>query len=126
MPGSGARRQRADLREEKTGSTVTFGRSISEARKRKNMSQRQLAARIIKEDGRPISPQYLNDFERDRRTPSSDRLIEQLAEVLGISEYVLYHRAGEVPRDLRDTGADDETVVKAWTAFRRALLRGRG
>jgi transcriptional regulator with XRE-family HTH domain len=73
---------------------VTFGQSISEARKRKNLTQRQLAARVTNDDGQPISPQYLNDFERDRRVPSSDRMIEQLAEVLGISEYVPYHRAG--------------------------------
>jgi hypothetical protein len=46
--------------------------------------------------------------------------------VLGISEYVLYHRAGEVPRGLRDTEADDETVVEAWTALRKTLRRGRG
>ena len=81
---------------------------------------------MTKEDGQPISPQYLNDFERDRRVPSSDRLIEQLANVLGISEYILYYRAGEVPRDLRDTEVDDETVVEAWTAFRSMLRRGRG
>lgn len=116
---------RADVIEE-TRRIVTFGQSISEARKRKNLSQRQLAARVTKENGQPISPQYLNDFERDRRVPSSDRLIEQFAKVLGISEYVLYHRVGEVPRDLRDTDADDETVVEAWTAFRRTLRRGRG
>jgi transcriptional regulator with XRE-family HTH domain len=105
---------------------MTFGQYISEARKRKGLSQRQLAARVTKEDGQPISPQYLNDFERDRRVPSSDRLIEQFAEVLGISEYVLYHRVGEVPKDLRDTEVDDETVVEAWTTFRRTLQRGRG
>jgi transcriptional regulator with XRE-family HTH domain len=101
---------RADVREE-TRQIVTFGQSISEARKRKNLTQRQLAARVTKENGQPTSPQYLNDFERDRRVPSSDRLIEQFA---------------EVPRDLRDTEADDETVVEAWTAFRRTLRRGRG
>jgi len=105
---------------------MTFGQTISEARKRVNLSQRQLAARVTKEDGRPISPQYLNDFERDRRVPSSDRLIEQLAEVLGIPEYVLYHRAGGVPKDLRYAEADDETVVEAWTAFRKALRGGPG
>jgi transcriptional regulator with XRE-family HTH domain len=77
---------------------VTFGQSISEARKRKNLTQRQLAARVTNDDGQSISPQYLNDFERDRRVPSSDRMIEQLAEVLGISEYVLYHRAGGCQR----------------------------
>jgi hypothetical protein len=77
---------------------VSLGRTITEARKRANLSQRELAPRVTKEDGRPISPQYLNDFERDRRTPTSDRLIEQLAQELGISAYVLYHRAGGVPR----------------------------
>jgi transcriptional regulator with XRE-family HTH domain len=103
---------------------VSFGRTITEARKQANLSQRQLAARVKKENGRPISPQYLNDFEHNRRIPSSDYLIEQLAEVLGISEYVLYHHAGLVPRDLRD--ADDERVVEAWTAFRRTLRQERG
>jgi len=96
---------------------VSFGRTITEARMRANLSQRELAARVTKEDGCPISPQYLNDFERDRRTPTSDRLIEQLAQQLGISEYVLYHRAGGVPKDLRDAEADDETVVEAGLRF---------
>jgi transcriptional regulator with XRE-family HTH domain len=90
-----------------------FGSTISQARKRALLSQRELAACVTKDDGKPISPQYLNDFERDRRTPPSDRLIQQLAQALGISEYVLYHRAyhraGGVPRDLRDAVADDET-----------------
>ena len=94
---------------------MSFGRTIVEARKRANLSQRELAARVIKEDGRPISPKCLNDFERGRRTPTSDRLIEQLAQELGISEYVLHHRAGGVPKDLRDGEADDETDVEAWT-----------
>lgn len=103
------------------GGYTSFGRTLTEARKRVNLSQRELAARVTKEDGCPISPQYLNDFEHGRRIPSSDRLIEQLARELGISEYVLYHRAGGVPRDLREAEADDETVVEAWTAFRKAL-----
>lgn len=105
---------------------MSFGRTISEARKRVNLSQRQLAARVTKEDGRPISPQYLNDFERERRTPSSDHLIEQFAEALGISEYVLYHQAGQVPRDLRTAEVEDERLVEAWTEFRRTLRGERG
>jgi len=71
------------------GTYMTFGGTVSEARRRRNLNQRQLAARVIKEDGRPISPQYLNDFEHERRTLSSGHLIEQVAEALGISEYVL-------------------------------------
>ncbi len=104
---------------------MTFGRTISEARKRANLSQRELAARVIKEDGRQISPQYLNDIERDRRNPPSDYLIERFAEVLRVSKDVLYHQAGEVPMDLRDADADEERVVEAWTAFRKALRGGQ-
>ena len=100
---------------------MTFGRTISEARKRAGLSQRELAARVIKEDGRPISPQYLNDIERDRRNPPSDHMIEQFAELLGVPRDMLYHQAGEVPKDLRDIEADEERVVEAWTAFRRAF-----
>lgn len=105
---------------------MTFGRTISEARKRANLSQRQLAARVKKEDGRPISPQYLNDFERERRTPSSDHLIEQFATALGISEYLLYHQVGQVPRDLRTAETEDRKVVEAWTVFRRTLRGEQG
>ena len=94
---------------------MSFGRTITEARKRANLSQRELAACVIKEDGRPISPKYLNAFERGRRTPTSDRLIEQLAQELGFSGFVVYHRAGGVQKDLQDGEADDETVVEAWT-----------
>ena len=99
---------------------MTFGKTISEARKRAGLSQRELAALVTKEDGRPISPQYLNDIERDRRNPPSDHLIEQFAELVGVPRDVLYHQAGEVPKDLRETDADEERVVEAWTAFRRA------
>lgn len=85
------------------------------------MSQRELAAHIIKEDGQPISPQYLNDIERDRRNPPSDYLIEQFAEVLDEPKDMLYHLAGEIPKDLRETEADEKRVVEAWTAFRKTL-----
>ena len=99
---------------------ATVGEAISRARKDSGISQKELARRIKKEDGSPISPQYLNDIERDRRNPPSDHLIEQFAELVGVPRDVLYHQAGEVPKDLRETDADEERVVEAWTAFRRA------
>lgn len=98
---------------------MTFGTTISEARKRMNMSQRELAARVVKEEGGAISPQYLNDIERDRRNPPSDFMIEQFAELLDVPKDMLYHQAGEVPKDLREAEADEDRVVEAWTAFRR-------
>src|SRR3546814_7067475 len=64
-----------------------FGRQISKARKAKALSQKELAAKIMKEeDGTAISPQYLNDIEHDRSSPTSDHLIRQFAELLNIED----------------------------------------
>ena len=41
---------------------ATFGELISEGRKKKGLSQKELAAKVLKEDGSAISPQYLNDI----------------------------------------------------------------
>lgn len=62
---------------------MTFGSYIADARKKLQMSQKELATRILREeDGESISPQYINDIERDRRNPTSDHLIQQFAKVL--------------------------------------------
>jgi transcriptional regulator with XRE-family HTH domain len=98
----------------------SFGQTIAEARKRASLSQKELAARIRKEDGQSISPQYLNDLERDRRDGPSDFLIQQFSAVLQLDLDLLYHRAGELPADLRDQG-DDAEVIEAYRAFRRKL-----
>jgi transcriptional regulator with XRE-family HTH domain len=105
---------------------MTFGQIIAEARKKANLSQKELAARIKKEDGQPISPQYLNDIERDRRNPPSDLLIEQFAAILMIEKDVLYFYAGELPSDVKDTQTDSEHVVAAYKAFRKALRERQG
>ena len=65
---------------------MTFGELIVEARKKVGLSQKQLAERIKKEGGEAISPQYLNDIERDRRNPPSEYLISQFAKELGLSK----------------------------------------
>lgn len=101
--------------------TTSFGRSIAGARKHEDMSQKELAARIIKEDGLPITPQYLNDIEHDRRSPSSDHMVRQFASVLGISEDVLYWLAGRIPADARTREATPGQVERAFVAFRKAL-----
>jgi transcriptional regulator with XRE-family HTH domain len=100
---------------------MPFGRLIAEARKKANLSQKELANLIKKEDGQPISPQYLNDIERDRRNPPSAFLIEQFAKVLQIEKDLLYFYAGELPADIKDVPADNEKVIEAYRAFRRTL-----
>lgn len=86
------------------------------------LSQKELAARIMKEeDGTAISPQYLNDIEHDRRSPTSDHLIRQFAEVLNIDEGVLFLLAGKIPDDLRSQVNDPAKAAEAFVNFRRAI-----
>ncbi len=47
-----------------------FGEVIAEARRKANLTQRQLAALIKTEEGRGISGPYLNDIEHSLRHPS--------------------------------------------------------
>lgn len=100
---------------------MTFGKVIAEARKKLKLSQKDLAALIIKEDGQAISPQYLNDIERDRRNPTSDFLTEQFAKVLNVPVEILCYHAGELPADIKGIKADDKNVIAAYKAFRKAL-----
>jgi transcriptional regulator with XRE-family HTH domain len=103
----------------------TFGRAIAEARKAKLLSQKELAARIKKEDGNPISAQYLNDIERDRRNAPSEALIIQFASELNIDKDYLCLLAGAVPRDLSGLISDAEprVVSNACRLFRRTIKR---
>ena len=43
---------------------MTFGTLVAQTRKSMGLSQKQLASKSKKENGEPISPQYLNDIER--------------------------------------------------------------
>lgn len=105
-----------------TADGMSFGRQISAARKAAALSQKELAARILKEEnGAAISPQYLNDIEHDRRSPTSDHLIRQFAKVLGIDEGVLFLTAGKFPDDLRRKLNDPAKAAEAFVNFRRAI-----
>ena len=100
---------------------LTLGRAIAEARKRKGLSQKELAARIEKDEGGAISPSYLNDIEHDRRSPTSDTLIRRFAKVLGEKEEYLFVLAGKIPDDLRRRVSDRDQAVEGFTNFRKAL-----
>lgn len=104
---------------------MQFGTYISQRRKELGISQKELANRILKEDGGPISPQYLNDIERNRRNPPSGDLLRQLAEQLSISLDYLSFLAGQFPAmdDTIGRSHEPETVEAAFVAFRK-VLRG--
>lgn len=101
----------------------TFGQIIARARKELGISQKDLAAKIGKEDGEAISPQYLNDIEHDRRDPPSEFFIEQFSKHLKLSKEHLIAAAGLWPTDIRDKIADanPRAVEQAFTAFRKVL-----
>lgn len=96
----------------------TFGEAISAARKKLGWSQKELASKILREDEEPISPQYLNDIEHNRRSPSSDHMVQQFADVLKIEADWLYYLAGKIPADLRNRKLTQQEVVNAMVAFR--------
>jgi transcriptional regulator with XRE-family HTH domain len=101
----------------------SFGSLIASARKELKLSQKELAEKILKEDGQAITPQYLNDIEHDRRNPSSDFLVKQFAKVLKVSVDVLMGLAGALTEEDRKRvqKARPEQVENAFVAFRKAL-----
>jgi len=98
---------------------MTFGSVIAEERKKAKLSQKELAALVKKEDGNQISPQYLNDIERDRRNAPSDFLIEAFAKALKIDVARLYYWARKIPDDVKGSAENEASFVTAFKAFRR-------
>ncbi len=76
---------------------------------------------IMKEDAQPISPQYQNDIEYDRRTPSSSILIDQFSEILDIDRDYLYYLAGRIPEDIFEKKLDTQNFIEAMVAFRKKI-----
>jgi len=103
----------------------TFGEVIAEARKKANLTQRQLAARIKTEEGRGISGPYLNDIEHNLRHPPRGYLLEQFARELDLDVDLLYFLAKQIPIDVDPSKVSEEQAVAAYRAFRRGL-KGKG
>ena len=79
-----------------------------------------------REDDEPISLQYLNDIEHNRRSPSSDRMVQQFAEALSLNQDWLYHLAGRFPEWVRNKKLSEEQVAVAMVAFRSGSPKGGG
>ena len=105
---------------------LSFGRYISQERRARGLSQKQLAEQIQREEGGSISPQYLNDIEHDRRSPTSDHMINEFARVLNLSANYLFYLAGRVPAAARRTDATPGEVDQWVQAFRRSSPRKKG
>ena len=79
-----------------TTSTTTLGQAIIAARKKKGISQKDLAAAVQKEDGSgSISPQYLNDIEHGlivEALARSGGTVSQAARLLGLRRTTLVEK----------------------------------
>lgn len=105
---------------------TTFGRAISQKRRELGLSQKQLAEQIQREEGASISPQYLNDIEHDRRSPSSDHMVNAFARALHMSANFLSYLAGRVPAPARRPDATPREVDRWVANFRRSSATKKG
>ncbi len=107
-------------------SDVTLGGAIAAKRKELGLSQKELATKILREDQEAISAQYLNDIERDRRSPSSDHMISQFASVLGLDADYLHYLNGRFPEHERSQRLSPEKFKEGMVAFRRKTEGKKG
>ena len=100
----------------------TFGTIVRAARVKAGKTQRQLAEHVKKEDGAAITPQYLNDIEFDRRTPS-EFVTRQIAKALDLDADRLMFIGGSLPQDIVKEiikrGISNEEAKQISELFRR-------
>lgn len=109
-----------------TTEDLSFGTYIANARKRKELSQKELASKIVKEDDEAITAQYLNDIEHDRRSPSSEHLVHQFADRLGLDKDYLFYLAGKFPANLTRKKLPERAFSEAMVAFRKTVDKPKG
>ena len=102
-------------------SMKTFGEVLAEARKRRGLTLKAVAARVLKDDGMPMSQPYLNDIELGHKGPPSDAMIRQLARILRVELDVLRFYANRVYEKPKGADPEPEQIVAAYRAFRREL-----
>src|SRR5947209_2141117 len=85
---------------------MEFGRRLRDVRKQRNLSQRELAARV------GIDFTYLSKIEGGRMDPPSEAVIRRIAQVLETDEDELINLAGKVPRGLKTVLEENPQAVE--------------
>jgi len=102
---------------------MMFGQVIAKLRREKNLQLKELAALVKREDGQPVSFQYISDLEHGRRPAPSDHLIDEFARAFGVSRQFLYLQARRLPSDFKPP-ADEKVADAAYEALcKKARLR---
>lgn len=101
-----------------------LGEVINQGRRARKMTLRQLAEQVTKDDGTPISPQYLNDIELHHRLPTP-HVLRDLARVLGLDYDTLLASAGAADVAVREyVASHPEQAEAVIRLFRAAQQRG--
>ena len=97
-----------------------LGDAIHQARRTRKLTLRQLAEQVTKDDGTPISPQYLNDIELHHRVPTP-HVLQELARVLELDADMLLATAGAADVVVREyLGSHPEQTEAVIRLFRAA------
>jgi hypothetical protein len=103
----------------------TFGHIIASERRERQLGLKNIAEQIIKADGHHISVAYLDNLEKDLRTPSPE-LIPEFARVLQLPVDLLYCALGLFPPDLLESVETRDQLLSALQIFRQAILSHEG
>src|SRR5260370_40909547 len=103
-----------------------LGDVIAEARRKPNLTHRQLAGLIKTEEGRGISGPYLNDIEHSLRHPPRGFLLQQLAKLLDLDVDLLYFLAHQMPFDIDFSKVSEERALAAYRMFRQMMSGNSG
>jgi transcriptional regulator with XRE-family HTH domain len=87
-----------------------FGEEIARLRKKKQMSMREFAKKVLKEDGEPMSASYLCDIEKGRKKPPSLEVIRRMAVLLDGDLDQLLRLAQRTPPDIKEIVQENEDV----------------
>ena len=87
-------------------SESSFGKTIRDARKRADLSQKELAERAN------IDFTYLSKIENDRMPAPSEKTIRALAALLGLDVDELIRLAGYLPADLEAFFVQEPLAIK--------------
>jgi transcriptional regulator with XRE-family HTH domain len=108
-----------NMNKEVTAMTPRLGDAIHQARRTRKLTLRQLAEQVTKDDGTPISPQYLNDIELHHRVPTP-HVLREFARVLELDADTLLATAGAVDVVVREYVASHpehtEAVIRLFRA----------
>src|SRR5690242_19697253 len=84
----------------------TFGVTLKDVRRSKNMSQRDLAMKT------GVDFTYISKLENDRLPPPSTETIAKLSEVLGTPQEILLAASGKINNEIKEVIASSPEAIK--------------